>query len=1457
MAARRLRKGGWTPARAGSRSGNAARARHTPASRRLGLVVALALCVTGIASAAPSAGAAAARASVATSRAGALAARRALVRRELSPAGEHAAARAALGRLHASVSKPPSARLRRIAAQEARAAARHSGADAGLPRPARAARPGPAAPLATSTDSGLPIPIGMTGPGGAVLASDCTVSCNTDSMVVPGEPVTMSGQIWNDSDPPVTEQVQVQFQQFCPATDSEETMATTTVSAPSFFGAATSGTPVSASFQIEPASCDTGQPDGFLNYSADVLATVVGGTAGEASIQLFDGSVPSAQLQGCACSPDSSGGMAAQDFRGDAVDTGTGEYTDSFTDATTNSPGVPLSVTRNYSSGVTAAGPLGRGWTMPWFASLSVSESAGTVTFNSENGSQYAYAGDGDGPFAAPLGALSVLTAVTDSSGDVTGYDLTTPHQAVLSFNVSGQLTSDLDSTGRGLKFGYISGQLTSVTDAAGQQATLTYTASRLSAIALPNGTSITYGYTGGLLTSVVTPTGSTGDTTSYAYNSAGLLTTSTGPDGGTVLQNSYNPAGQVTSSTDGTGAVTRFSYTTVSGLAETDTTDPDGGVWTDVYAGGMLLQTIDPLGGTTEYVPGDLLLPVSVTDPLGEVTTLSYDDNGNLLSETDPLSRQQTWSYDASNNLTSYTDGNGRTTTFSYNSMDEVTSVTGATAGKATFTYTAAGNLSSRVDPRGNVSGATASSFTTTYAYNSTNGLLASVTSPGSPAETFAYNTMGLPLTVTDPAGLVTKYTYNDQQQVTTITAADGGVTRYGYDPAGYLTSRTDPDGHVWTYGYDGDGRVVKSTDPLGKPVSYAYDGDGNQVKLTDARGQTTTTGYDADGRPVTITYSDGTPTVSYGYDAGSRVTSVTDASGTRALKYDADGELTSAGGFSYGYDADGNVTSRTYPDKTAVTYTYTAGEQIASVSQGSSKTSYTYDPAGNLAKAVQPDKVTQTFTYNDAGRLTKLSAATSTATLDSYGLTLNADGLPTAVAVTLDGTAQPAQSYTYDAAGRLASGSGTSYAYDAAGNLVSATTGTVATTYSHNTDDELTKAVTGSTTTTYGYNADGDRNSAGAAAFTYNAAGELTSRSTTAGKVTYSYDASGDPITASENGTTRSTSWDINNPLPVAAEETIPSGSPTDATARTPGGAAPRSPAAPAATGTTSTVDYAYGADGLLASLTVPAGTYDPVTDWLGSITGLVSSAGTQATKTSYGPYGAATTTSLVTGAPTSSIGYAGSYILPGSGGLDSMGARDYDPSTGAFQSPDPMLAVSGQPYAYASDVPDFYADPSGRLFGIDNLIAGGLGALAGAGGVLFNELLYGKHVKWSSIGIAAVSGFVFGAVADECGTICAGAASGFVTDGLTQIVNHQGFSDFNFQELAAETAQGAAVGTIDEFLGNGGGKHAAEDTASLVSKYALPDFLVGATDPAAIAANPLGALCAIMDSPGDSGL
>ena len=251
---------------------------------------------------------------------------------------------------------------------------------------------------------------------------------------------------------------------------------------------------------------------------------------------------------------------------------------------------------------------------------------------------------------------------------------------------------------------------------------------------------------------------------------------------------------------------------------------------------------------------------------------------------------------------------------------------------------------------------------------------------------------------------------------RLSSVTTPGSKVTQYGYDAAGNLVSRTDADGNAWTYGYNADNQVGKVTDPLGNTATYSYDGDGNQASYTEARGIITTKTYDADDRLVKVTYSDGTPTVGYGYDADGHTTSISDGTGTRSLSYNADGELASESGpgpgpFSYTYDPAGNVTYRTYPDGTSAAYSYNGAEQVASMTSSSATTTYSYDAAGNLTSTVTPNGVTESRSYNGDGQLNSIADADGGTTLDSYGLTLNADGQLTQASVTQDGTVQPTQ--------------------------------------------------------------------------------------------------------------------------------------------------------------------------------------------------------------------------------------------------------------------------------------------------------------------------------------------------------------------------------------------------------------------------------------------------------------
>ncbi len=96
----------------------------------------------------------------------------------------------------------------------------------------------------------------------------------------------------------------------------------------------------------------------------------------------------------------------------------------------------------------------------------------------------------------------------------------------------------------------------------------------------------------------------------------------------------------------------------------------------------------------------------------------------------------------------------------------------------------------------------------------------------------------------------------------------------------------------------------------------------------------------------------------------------------------------------------------------------------------------------------------------------------------------------------------------------------------------------------------------------------------------------------------------------------------------------------------------------------------------------------------DEQGSTRLLTGSTGkTEATMT-YSPYGSETGS---TGSITTRLGYDGQYTSPDSG-LIYLRDRTYDPATAQFLSVDPLTALTGEPYAYASDNPLNNIDPSG---------------------------------------------------------------------------------------------------------------------------------------------------------------
>ena len=616
----------------------------------------------------------------------------------------------------------------------------------------------------------------------------------------------------------------------------------------------------------------------------------------------------------------------------------------------------------------------------------------------------------------------------------------------------------------------------------------------------------------------------------------------------------------------------------------------------------------------------------------------------------------------------------------------------------------------------------------------------------------TYGYDPHGNRNLTSDAAGNKWTQTYNLLGQQTAITEADAGTSAMSYDPNGNLLQSQDATGAYLSFTYDALGRKTgEYAAASNAQVPYAAGSPGNQLAswvYDNANGATDGAGHaitDPVGQVTTETsYSGGYPYTEqslgfnvFGESKGTAVTIPSAAQGstlgttwtvnqyyTPTTGLPSETSYPQGGGLpaenvTYGYTTALDLLNKVTSDQAgyAQATTYTDLSQVGAVkvggTPGTALIDDTYYPHTGQLKdqlvtrsATTPASVDDTsFSYDLSGLLTSQTEArlgsTSATETQCYAYTTQ-DQLAAAWTAT-DGCAVTPTATAHATVGDALSAAGAyweSFGYDSAGDRKS--------------ESQYTQAAGGVSTTTYAYNGNASANvsqpttltalsTTGAvpasANYAYYANGEQKTRATPSGTQTLNWNNAGELTSVATGATTNAGYvYDADGNLllqsdPAAGTKTLylPGEQITDNGAASPAAGVRFYPLPGGATAVRTGLSNSYH--------------FEVAADQHGTGTLYLDYAAQVPTWRQFDPFG------NPRGAAATWIdnrGFLGKVSDPVSS-LTDIGARWYDPGTGAFVSVDPLLET-GDPtqlsgYEYAGNDPVSASDPSGKMCEGDN--------------------------------------------------------------------------------------------------------------------------------------------------------
>lgn len=454
-----------------------------------------------------------------------------------------------------------------------------------------------------------------------------------------------------------------------------------------------------------------------------------------------------------------------------------------------------------------------------------------------------------------------------------------------------------------------------------GQQRVTTYTY-------YPNTTDSQGNTVLGKVASIDGPLPGTEDTTTYKYNTAGLLTQITMPLNQSISY-TYNTTGQAATETDVNGVVTEFSYNSRNYLTRT-------------------LRN----GRSLSYEYDSQNQIVSIIDQLGRVTTFEYDTQNRIDRINESSGNYIDIDY-------IYTANNTEVIRRYYNTNDEL--IISDTTRYDTISHQPIASFLG--DQPFQVSEIQRNAFDDV-------------------TQQTLFGQYG-----TQTSSLF-RYSYDAEGKLTQITDGENGNTNYTYDVFDRLTEVSDPNNALTEYQYNAWGDLLEISSPDSGVTNFQVDVRGNVASETNANNQLSQYLYDAKNRLVGIDYAGENLDVVMNYDEGTfgvgLLTSVTDGSGGVQYQYDDRGLITDVNSNiagvnfnnQYQFDNAEEITNLTYPSGMQVSLEYDVAGRLSDITLNQNGIDTVllnniewYGP--NLGRHQRGNGLITDFFYDTAGRL------------------------------------------------------------------------------------------------------------------------------------------------------------------------------------------------------------------------------------------------------------------------------------------------------------------------------------------------------------------------------------------------------------------------------------------------------------------------------------------------------